>query len=72
MLMIGCVKLDQADWADDVVDFPRLEVPAMGQNAPGDTGELVGERDCQHIAVQPLLGGFDPGLEPMALPALAA
>ena len=37
----------------------------MGQNAPGDTGQLVGERDRQHVAMQPLLGGFDPRLEPV-------
>ena len=39
----------------------------MGQNAPGDTGQLVGERDRQHVAMQPLLGGFDPMLKPVAL-----
>ena len=53
-----------------LIDLSRLEVPAMSQNAPGDAGQLVGERNCQHVAVQPLLGGFDPGLEPVALPAL--
>ena len=42
----------------------------MGQNAPGDTGELVGKCDSQHVAVQPFPGGFDPGLKPVALPAL--
>ena len=52
------------------VDLSRLEVPAMSQNAPGDARQLVGERNCQHVAVQSLLGGFDPGLEAMALPAL--
>ena len=28
----------------------------MGENAPGDAGQFIGERDRQHIAVQPLLG----------------
>src|SRR6266567_7924163 len=51
-------------------DFPRLEVPAVGENAPGDARQLVGEGDGEHVVVQPLLGGLEPGLEPMALPAL--
>jgi hypothetical protein len=42
----------------------------MRKNAPGDTGQLIGQRNRQHIAVQPLFGGFNPGLEPVALPAL--
>ena len=33
-------------------------------------GQLIGERDCQHVMMQPLLGGFDPRLEPVALPTL--
>ena len=40
------------------------------KNAPGDPGQFVGQRNRQHIAVQPLFGGFNPGLEPVALPAL--
>jgi hypothetical protein len=32
----------------------------MGQNAPCDASEFIGERDRQHIVMQPLLGGFDP------------
>src|SRR5580658_1082601 len=35
---------------------PRFEVPAMSQNTPSDAGQLVGR--------------LDPGLEPVALPAL--
>src|ERR1700730_17484125 len=31
---------------------------------------LVGKRDRKNIAVQPLLRGLDPGLEPVTLPAL--
>ncbi len=42
----------------------------MSQNTPGDAGELIGQRNRQHVVVQPLLGRLDPGLEPMALPAL--
>ena len=29
---------------------------------------FVGKRDRKHVMVQSLLGGFDPGLEPVALP----
>src|SRR6266498_4802417 len=32
-------------------DFPRLEVPAMSKNAPGDASQLVGERDGEHVVV---------------------
>ena len=51
-------------------DFPGLEVPIMSKNTPGDARQLVGERDGEHVVVQPLLGRLEPGLEPMALPAL--
>jgi hypothetical protein len=46
----------------------RLEGATTGKNTPGDARELVGERDCQHVAVQPLFGRLDPALEPMTLP----
>src|SRR6266516_802623 len=53
-----------------LVGHPRLETPAPCKNAPRDAGELVGERDGEHVVVQPLLGRLEPGLEPVALPAL--
>src|SRR6266480_6907235 len=53
-----------------LVGHPRLETPATGKNAPGDAGQLVGKRDREHVVVQPLLGRLEPGLEPVALPAL--
>src|ERR1700684_1128016 len=53
-----------------VIDLVCFEAAAMGQDGPGDAGELVGERDRQNVAVQTLLGCLDPGLEPVALPAL--
>ena len=53
-----------------LIDLPNLEISTTSENAPGDAGELVGQRNRQHVAVQPLLSGLDPGLEPMALPAL--
>src|SRR6516164_7303725 len=47
-----------------------LEDATASQHAPCDACELVGERDGQHVAVQPLLGRLDPMLKPMTLPAL--
>ena len=41
----------------------------MGKNAPRDAREFVGKRDRQHVVVQPLLGGLDPRLEPVAFPS---
>src|SRR5271167_1699712 len=49
---------------------PRFKNAAVSQHAPGDAGQLVGERDRKHVAVQSLLGCLDPVLEAMALPAL--
>src|ERR1700739_2787626 len=49
---------------------PRLEASATSQNAPSNPGQFVGKRDGKNIAVQALLGGLDPGLEPVTLPAL--
>src|SRR5215470_4675485 len=47
-----------------------FEVTSLVENRPCDAGELVGERDRQHVVVQALLGGFDPGFKPVAFPAL--
>src|SRR6266568_6664207 len=44
-----------------------FEGASLVENRPGDPGELVGERDRQHVAVQSFLGGFDPRFEAMAL-----
>ncbi len=33
---------------------PRLIGATAGENGPGDAGELVGEHDRQHVAVEPL------------------
>src|SRR5262249_3073504 len=53
-----------------LVDAPRLEGAAMGENAPCDARQFVGERDCQHIVVQSSFGSIDPSFEPVVLPAL--
>src|SRR2546430_1653031 len=41
-------------------DDPRLIRATARENRPSDAGELVGERDCQHVAVQPLRCLLDP------------
>src|ERR1700704_4092242 len=47
-----------------------LEGASLVENRPGDPGELVGERNRQHVVVQSFLGGFDPKFEAIALPTL--
>src|SRR5882757_6970169 len=52
--------------SDACIVGPRqLEGASFSQHRPGDAGKLVGERDRQHVVVQPPLGGFDPGFEPI-------
>src|SRR5262245_22623743 len=48
----------------------RLEPSTMRKHAPGNAGELVGERDGEDVVMQPLLGRLEPRLEAVALPAL--
>src|SRR6516162_2934813 len=48
----------------------RLERSTMRKHAPGNAGELVGERDGEDAVMQPLLGRLEPRLEAVALPAL--
>src|SRR5262249_6531831 len=52
------------------IGFDALESAPFVENRPGDAGQLVGERNRQHVVVQALFGGLDPGLEPIALPML--
>src|SRR6266403_1489802 len=47
-----------------------LEGASFVKNRPGDAGELVGERNRQHVVVEALLGSLDPRLEPVAVPML--
>ncbi len=54
------------------LELVRLEASTTSQHAPGDPREFVGKRDRKHVMVQSLLGGFDPGLEPVALPFVRA
>src|SRR5262245_28525010 len=39
-------------------------------NLPGDASEFVGERNRQHVVVQPFFSCLDPRLEAIALPLL--
>src|SRR6202051_4548492 len=57
--------------SDACIVGPRqLEGASFGQHRPGDAGKLVGERDREHVVLQPPLGGFDPGFEPVTFPVL--
>src|SRR5262245_65363856 len=47
-----------------------LECSTTSQDAPPNASELVGERDGEDVVMQPLLGRFDPRLEPVTIPAL--
>jgi hypothetical protein len=42
----------------------------MSQDAPSNASELVGERDGEDVVMEPLLGRFEPRLEPVTIPAL--
>src|SRR5262249_19545428 len=45
-----------------------LECSTMSQDAPRNASELVG--DGEDVVMQPLLGRFEPRLEPVTIPAL--
>jgi hypothetical protein len=42
----------------------------VSKDAPGNAGELVGERDGEDVVMQPFLGCFEPRLEPVTMPTL--
>ena len=42
----------------------------MRKHAPGNAGELVGERNGEDVVMQPLLGCLEPRLEAVPIPAL--
>src|SRR5215470_12133432 len=52
------------------ISLDALEGAPLVENRPGDAGELVGERNRQHVVVQSFLGGLNPGFEAVALPLL--
>lgn len=47
-----------------------FEVASLGEDGPGDAGDLIGERDQQNVVMQTLLRRRDPVLETIAFPAL--
>src|SRR5580700_10254966 len=52
------------------IGLDALEGAPLVKNRPGDAGELVGERNRQHVVVEALPCGLDPRLEPVAVPML--
>src|ERR1700691_1755012 len=57
--------------SDACIVGPRqFEGAPFSQYRPGDAGKFVGQRDREHVVVQPPLGGFDPGFEPVTFPVL--
>src|SRR5262249_15811329 len=52
------------------IALDALEGAPLVENRPGDAGELVGERNREHVVVQSLLRRLDPRPEPIALPML--
>src|SRR5258708_2878204 len=68
----SCFAPDQYGYqlACHLICLDALEGAPLLENRPGDAGELVGERNRQHVVVQSFLGGFDPRFEAIALPTL--
>ena len=40
---------------------PRLISMTAREDGPGNARKLIGERDCQHVAMKSLRGLLDPG-----------
>ena len=69
----GCTLTVRARREDQAGRTPASSVLASSKARPlasTAAGKLVGERDREHVVVQPPLGGFDPGFEPVTLPVL--
>src|SRR6516162_2878453 len=52
--------------------YLTFEFTLLCENGPGNAGKFVGKRDRQHITVQSLFGGFDPGFKAVAFPVLCS
>src|SRR6516225_7798035 len=50
--------------------YLAFEFTLLCENGPGDAGKFIGKCDRQHIMMQPLFGGFDPGFKAVAFPVL--
>ena len=46
----------------------RFVIAALGQDRPGDASQLVSERGCQNIMMQPLRRGRKPRSKAMSCP----
>ena len=53
-----------------LIRLDALEDAPLVENCPGDAGELVRERNRQHVVVQSFLGGLNPRFEAIAVPLL--
>jgi hypothetical protein len=56
--------------AGRLIGLLAFAVAVLTENGPGDPGELVGERDGEHVRMQSPLRGCNPLLEPVTLPRL--
>ena len=56
--------------AGHLIGLLAFEVAVITEDGPGDPGELVGERDGEHVGMQSPLRGCNPLLEPVTLPRL--
>ena len=58
--------VELSELVSGIGDDPRLIRMTACEDRPGDARKLVGERDCQHVAMKALRGLLDPG--PQTLP----
>ena len=59
--MAGIPLVDLSELLLGIGSDPRLISVAARENGPGDACKLIGERDCQHVAMKALGGLLDPG-----------
>src|SRR6516162_759954 len=62
----GIPLVDLSERLSGMGGGPRLISVTACEDRPGDARKLVGERDCQHVAMKALRGLLDPG--PQTLP----
>ena len=65
-----CRMRIQADWAAATSTFLTSKTRPRARTLQAMRASLLASAIASNVAVQPLLGRLDPGLEPMALPAL--
>jgi len=67
---LTCLSTARGSSSAGRIGLDTLERASLVKHRPGDTGQLVGERNRQHVVLQALLGRFDPRLELVALPSV--